>query len=78
MPHRSAAFNFNDLGKSYVKLSNRISHSEMLVRAEIIMQGASVFIVLHREEKLWPYRIDNRSPVDITLQQAVRRGDGGD
>jgi vacuolar protein sorting-associated protein 13A/C len=27
---------------------------------------------MNHEEKLWPYRIDNRSPVDVIVYQGVR------
>lgn len=42
-----------------------------LIRIHVMMEVATVFIVLNKEEGRWPYRIDNRSSWDIAFSQHV-------
>ena len=41
-----------------------------LVRADVEISGATLFITLHRETK-WPFRIENLSDQDFVLVQSV-------
>jgi vacuolar protein sorting-associated protein 13A/C len=67
----SAPFNFNNLGKVYVKLT-KLSHTrDALIRVEIGLEGPTVFIVISVEDKNWPYRIDNLSSTDVVVYQRV-------
>jgi vacuolar protein sorting-associated protein 13A/C len=59
------------LGKTYVKLVKVSLSDEILVRIDILLQDATVFIVLSKEETIWPYRIDNTSSTDVIVYQAV-------
>lgn len=42
-----------------------------LIRVHVMMEVATVFIVLNKEEGRWPYRIDNKSSWDISFCQHV-------
>ncbi|KAJ2694413.1 Vacuolar protein sorting-associated protein 13, partial [Coemansia spiralis] len=48
---------------------------EMLLRADVLLEGASLFVVLQREERGWPYRIENRATVDVVVWQHADRGE---
>lgn len=58
------------MGKVYVPIMR--NETEVgLIRVHVVMELATVFIVLNKEEGRWPYRIDNRSSWDITYTQHV-------
>ncbi|KAJ2755700.1 Vacuolar protein sorting-associated protein 13, partial [Coemansia nantahalensis] len=48
---------------------------EMLLRVDVVLEGASLFVVLQREERGWPYRIENRAAEDAVVWQHVDRGE---
>ena len=41
----------------------------MLVRVEVLLQDATVFIILNEETGPWPFRIENMSDADIVFYQ---------
>lgn len=67
---RTAPFNIDEMGKMYVTILRSDGEVE-LIRIHVMMEVATVFIVLNKEEGRWPYRIDNRSSWDITFSQHV-------
>lgn len=69
----SAAFGFNNLGKIYVKLVNKKAPSEILLKVEVLMEGATIFVTISQETSQWPYRIDNKSSVDVIVRQYQSR-----
>ena len=72
-PQWSAAFNFNDVGKVYVKMTDPVRKVESLARIEVLIEGPTIFVVVNREEKVWPFRIDNDSNVDVIVYQHSAR-----
>ncbi|KAJ3332602.1 hypothetical protein HDU76_013706 [Blyttiomyces sp. JEL0837] len=82
MDEWSSQFNINQVGRIYVKLGRMGSAAEELIRAEVMLEDASIFIVFMKEEGRWPFRIENKSDVDIVFWQSesknryqVRSGD---
>ncbi|TPX30777.1 hypothetical protein SmJEL517_g05746 [Synchytrium microbalum] len=65
----SSPFNIDQIGRVWVKLGRMGSSEEDLVRAEIMLDGPTVFIQLTREEGRWPFRIVNDSDVDVVIGQ---------
>ena len=68
----SSPFNIDQIGRVWVKLGRMGSSEEDLVRAEITLDGPTVFIQLTREEGRWPFRIVNDSDTDVVVGQNVR------
>ena len=44
---------------------------QALLRTDILLEGATLFLVFHKEEGTWPYRIDNDSDIDVVIFQQV-------
>lgn len=65
----SNPFQITDIGSIYIKLGRSDSNKEDLVRAEIALENATLFVSLYRQEARWPIRIDNLSNFDITIHQ---------
>ena len=68
--NRSAPVNINDIGRIHLKLA-KADREIHLLRIEILLEQATVFLILNREEGKWPYRIDNHSNVDVVFYQQV-------
>ena len=68
--HRTSPFNIDEMGKMYVTILRSDGEVE-LIRVHVMMEVATVFIVLNKEEGRWPYRIDNRSSWDVSFCQHV-------
>jgi vacuolar protein sorting-associated protein 13A/C len=64
----SSPFNINDLGKVYIRLY-RADGEMILVRAEILLEGATIFISLYQETGKWPYQIRNYTGVPVKVYQ---------
>ncbi|KAG9326243.1 hypothetical protein KVV02_000958 [Mortierella alpina] len=64
----TSPFNIDEMGKMYVTILRSDGEVE-LIRVHVMMEVATVFIVLNKEEGRWPYRIDNRSSWDISFCQ---------
>ncbi|KAG0246128.1 hypothetical protein B0O80DRAFT_498393 [Mortierella sp. GBAus27b] len=64
----TAPFSIDEMGKIYVPIMRNETDVE-LIRVNVVMEVATVFIVLNKEEGRWPYRIDNRSSFDISFSQ---------
>ncbi len=65
----SSAFDARDVGQVHIKLGRLIQTSETLVRADLVLEEATVWITLNMEQNAWPYRIDNASDTDIIMMQ---------
>ncbi|KAJ3205144.1 hypothetical protein HDU82_005381, partial [Entophlyctis luteolus] len=66
---RSSPFSIDQVGRTFVKLSRLGSQDEDLIRAEVILEHATLFVILSREEGRWPIRIDNKSDIAIQFFQ---------
>ncbi|KAJ1986508.1 Vacuolar protein sorting-associated protein 13 [Dimargaris cristalligena] len=64
----SAPFLIDEVGKLFVKL-NTTRLERILVRVDVVLEGACIFILFSQVEGEWPYRIENASGVDVTLYQ---------
>ena len=67
----SNAFSINQIGAVYVKVGKKGSEEESLIKTEIMLEGATVFLTFSKEEGRWPIRIDNLSDQDIVVWQQV-------
>ncbi|KAF9166895.1 hypothetical protein DFQ26_006563 [Actinomortierella ambigua] len=71
----TAPFKLDEMGKVHVRILRGESETE-LIRVTILMEVATVFILLNKEEGRWPYRIDNYSSWDVKFyQSSVARSD---
>ncbi|RUP47466.1 hypothetical protein BC936DRAFT_145703 [Jimgerdemannia flammicorona] len=64
----SAEFNIQEVGKVHVKVER--GHVSTLLRVDILLEEATIFLIFNKEEGIWPYRIDNESDVDVIIFQA--------
>ena len=53
-----------------MKLSNNGQHQE-LVRVEVMLEQATLFLQFSKEDKAWPFSIRNESNTDFMFYQAV-------
>ncbi|OAD68026.1 hypothetical protein PHYBLDRAFT_57710 [Phycomyces blakesleeanus NRRL 1555(-)] len=78
----SAPFNIQDIGKMHVRLDSADGSTAMLMRVTTILQDATVFIVLSKEDsKNWPFRIVNETDDTMTFYQeelSIMRDDFSD
>ncbi|KAI8319824.1 hypothetical protein GQ54DRAFT_264680 [Martensiomyces pterosporus] len=63
----SAPFSIDEVGRVFIRLPS--NNGEVLVKIDIIMEGACLFVIMQHDDRYWPYRIDNRTQVDITVWQ---------
>ncbi|CAI2166885.1 9593_t:CDS:10 [Funneliformis geosporum] len=64
----SAPFNIDELGRVHVRLGKSDEEID-LVRTEILLEDATVFVIFNKEEGKWPFRIENYSDVEVTFYQ---------
>jgi vacuolar protein sorting-associated protein 13A/C len=57
------------MGSIYLKLSRIGSLTEDLLRIDISLEKATIFIAFSKEDGKWPFRIENNSPVNVTYFQ---------
>ncbi|KAI8844441.1 hypothetical protein BJ741DRAFT_543605 [Chytriomyces cf. hyalinus JEL632] len=69
MDEWSSPFNINQVGRTYVKLGRMGSSEEELIRVEVLLENATLFIIFSREEGRWPIRIENKSDVNVQFWQ---------
>ncbi|KAI9289370.1 hypothetical protein BC943DRAFT_349025 [Umbelopsis sp. AD052] len=65
----SAPFNINHIGTLYVKLESSEDVPVLLAKISILLEDATIFIILSRDNGKWPYMIINDSSVDLSLFQ---------
>lgn len=53
----------------YSKMGRMGSAELDLFRIEVMIEGPTIFVFLHREEGRWPFRIDNFSNVNVSVYQ---------
>jgi vacuolar protein sorting-associated protein 13A/C len=69
---RSAPFSITDLGRVHVKLAKAGQRQE-LIRAEIMLEQATLFLHLSYETNSWPFSVRNETDVEFLFFQAVSR-----
>ncbi|KZT54406.1 DUF1162-domain-containing protein [Calocera cornea HHB12733] len=77
----SAPINIQDIGKVHFRLSppDQLMRRH-LIRADVLLEGSTIFIILERETGPWPFAIENNSDYSITYCQVdgVRTGTDGE
>ncbi len=65
----SSPFNLANVGMTHVKLAKH-GQRQKLIRVEIILEGATLFIHLNIESKHWPFSMRNESDTEFLFFQA--------
>ncbi|KAJ3171453.1 hypothetical protein HDU88_007532 [Geranomyces variabilis] len=65
----SNPININQVGRVYMKLGRMSSPDQDLVRVELQIQDATIFVVFAGRETRWPFRIDNKTETDVDIWQ---------
>lgn len=65
----SSPFNISDLGATHVKLA-KAGQRQKLIRIEILMEDATIFLHISAETKSWPFSIRNESDTEFMFYQA--------
>ncbi|KAK9485881.1 hypothetical protein V1527DRAFT_94643 [Lipomyces starkeyi] len=68
-PHWSAPFNISDLGRMHVKVV-KPGEGQKLLKIEILIEQATIFLHIDVEKSNWPYSIRNFSNTEFTFYQA--------
>ncbi|CAG8552629.1 14898_t:CDS:10 [Dentiscutata erythropus] len=64
----SAPINIDELGRVHLKLEK--SDSELdLIRTEVLLEDATVFVIFNKENGKWPFNVENYSDVDVVFYQ---------
>lgn len=66
--HWSSPFDISDLGTTHVKIA-RVGQRQKLIRVEVLMEGATIFLHLSTETKNWPFSIRNESDTEFMFYQ---------
>jgi vacuolar protein sorting-associated protein 13A/C len=65
----SNPFSITEMGSIHLKLGRIGSLTEDLIRVDISIEKATIFIAFSREEGKWPFRIENHTPVNVCYFQ---------
>ncbi|TAQ85401.1 hypothetical protein B7494_g6292 [Chlorociboria aeruginascens] len=65
----SSPFNISDLGTTHVKLA-KAGQRQKLIRLEVLMENATIFLHISSETKNWPFSMRNESDMEFTFWQA--------
>ncbi|OTA53000.1 vacuolar protein sorting-associated protein 13 [Hypoxylon sp. EC38] len=65
----TSPFNISDLGTVHVKIA-KAGQRQRLIRVEILMEDATIFLHLSLETKNWPFSMRNESDTEFTFYQA--------
>ncbi|KAF3765567.1 vacuolar protein sorting-associated protein 13 [Cryphonectria parasitica EP155] len=65
----TSPFNISDLGTTHIKIA-KAGQRQRLIRVEILMEDATIFLKLGMETKQWPFSMRNESDTEFTFYQA--------
>ncbi|KAH8596858.1 putative vacuolar protein sorting-associated protein 13 [Bisporella sp. PMI_857] len=65
----SSPFSISDLGTTHVKLA-KVGQRQKLIRVEVLMENATIFLHISAETKNWPFSMRNESDTEFTFFQA--------
>ncbi|KAK5662658.1 hypothetical protein OQA88_8574 [Cercophora sp. LCS_1] len=65
----TAPFNISDLGITHLKIA-KAGQRQRLIRVEILMEEATIFLNFSMETKNWPFSMRNESDTEFTFYQA--------
>ncbi|QRV76706.1 vacuolar protein sorting-associated protein 13 [Ceratobasidium sp. AG-Ba] len=78
----SSPINIQDIGRVHLRMpppDDEHHHNPHLLRADVALEGGTVFVILSRETGPWPFKIDNQSDYPVTISQMdttrLERGD---
>lgn len=66
----SSPFNIADVGTVHVKLAKE-NQRQKLIKVDIIMEGATLFLHFNIETRHWPFSMRNESDMEFIFYQAV-------
>ncbi|KAG9102497.1 hypothetical protein FRC06_001944 [Ceratobasidium sp. 370] len=72
----SAPINIQDIGRVHLRMppaDDEHHHKPHLLRADVALEGSTIFVILSRETGPWPFKIDNQSDYPDTTR--LERGD---
>lgn len=67
----SSPFNIQDIGKVHVRLDTEDGSPPTLMKASMLLDDATIFIIFKEEKGKWPYLIVNETAEDILIYQEV-------
>ncbi|KAK0532867.1 Vacuolar protein sorting-associated protein 13 [Tilletia horrida] len=73
----TAPFNIEDIGSVHLRIAKAGQHQHLL-RAEVLLEGPTIFISISQEKGPWPYMLRNESDHTVTFMQASERKDNGE
>lgn len=65
----SSPFNISDLGSTHIKLA-KAGQRQKLIRLDILMEKATIFLHITAETKNWPFSMRNESDTEFMFYQA--------
>ncbi|KAI1388182.1 vacuolar protein sorting-associated protein 13 [Hypoxylon trugodes] len=65
----TSPINISDLGTVHLKIA-KAGQRQRLIRVEILMEDATIFLHLSMEKKNWPFSMRNESDIEFTFHQA--------
>ncbi|KAI1770524.1 vacuolar protein sorting-associated protein 13 [Hypoxylon cercidicola] len=65
----TSPINISDLGTMHIKIA-KAGQRQRLIRVEILMEDATIFLHLSMETKAWPFSMRNESDTEFTFYQA--------
>lgn len=72
----SAPFNIEDVGSVFLRLA-KDGKSQQLIKAEVLLEGPTIFISLGLETGPWPFMLRNESDYTVQFMQATEREEEG-
>ena len=77
----TSPFSISDIGTTHVKIA-KAGQRQRLIRVEVLMEDATIFLHLSLETKAWPFSMRNESDTEFTFYQAnpsiIKSGDEED
>lgn len=73
----SSPFNISNVGTTHVKLA-KAGQRQKLVRIEVIIEAATIFLHLGMETKNWPFSMRNESDIEFMFYQTNPNVDEGE
>ncbi|KOS20148.1 Vacuolar protein sorting-associated protein 13 [Escovopsis weberi] len=65
----TSPFNIADLGTTYIKIA-KAGQRQQLIRVEVLLEDATIFLHISAETKHWPFSMRNESDTEFTFHQA--------
>ncbi|KAI9287283.1 vacuolar protein sorting-associated protein vps13 [Umbelopsis sp. AD052] len=65
----SSPFSIQDIGKVHVRLDTEDGSPPTLIKASMIMEDATIFVIFKEEKGKWPYLLVNETAEDVLFYQ---------